>query len=753
MEIEALITSPADGSTLSGPAAGVAVTIQGTVSSNRTIGGVTVRVGTGSFLAATRSGGNWTYSTTLTAPGWTTITARGRTSTGIISDDTISVNVALAPPPDTTPPAVGITSPSNGAALSGPTTGVAVTVAGTAVDPSGIQTVDVGVDGGAFAAATPRGPGDWSTWSRALTLAAGNHSITARATDRAGNLSQQTVNVSATTAAPPDTAGPAVAITSPTTGSAVQGPYSGATISVQGTSSDPSGIRGVALRLDQSPVLVDAQPRDGISWATWNGSLLVREPGSRIVTARATDNAGNTTDVSVTVNVTLVPEVVNRLNRFILVENYRLSSYLGSYGAGRTLKTFSLLPGEKTKISVKSYTRSETDAKDASSILDSFTDESSTDFEKSMADEQSNKKNYDETWNYKVGAEAKASWGWGSAAARAETSGGTNAAREEFAKNVSSAVQKHVSKASAKREVQVNTSYEVKTQTGEETSIEREIANINVGATLNFVFRQMNQEFISIQHLVDVRVGYFKVETVNGVERYTYREVTLPELDSLIASVIVEARRTEVRNIILHQLTNVFDYKDRHHVLVEEEPLRDASGKVVPLSNYLRMRKDYTSTYVDEASGTQIKVPGVILAANTHVLRTEGVIVEALLGHGDGLDTYSHGLQAEAVRARAIENSGRELEQAATRLALKIVQTNDIEMAKLYQQLFVPGSTAAAPTPAAFAGTSGGATAPASTATGSSTKPATTGTKATGGPEKATTSTSKTSTRRKVKVS
>ena len=69
-------------------------------------------------------------------------------------------------------------------------------------------------------------------------------------------------------------------------------------------------------------------------------------------------------------------------------------------------------------------------------------------------------------------------------------------AREEFAKNISSALQKHVSKASAKREVQVNTSYEVRTQAGEETSVEREIANINVGATLNFVFRQMNQEFI-----------------------------------------------------------------------------------------------------------------------------------------------------------------------------------------------------------------------------------------------------------------
>jgi hypothetical protein len=689
VEIEAFIASPADDSTVSGPHTGASVTVTGSVWSNRTIGGVSVRIGVGSFVAATMSGSNFSFSTTLTAPGPTLITARARTSTGIIHDATITVNVALAPPPDTVPPAVSITAPTQSATISGPTSPVALTVTGTSGDPGGIRQVDVSVDGGAFAAATPRAAGDWSTWTRAVSLAAGSHSVTARAADMAGNLSQQTVTFSVSITPPPDATGPAVSITSPTAGSTVQGPYSGATVTVRGTASDPSGVALVALKLDASPVLVDAQPSAPGNWSTWTGTLVVQNPGAHIVTARCVDGAGNATEVSISISVTLVPDVVNRLNRFIIVESYRLSSFLGSYGAGRTLKTFSLLPGEKTKLSIKTYTRTETDAKEASNILDSFSEESSADFEESMADEQSNKKNYDETWNYKVGIEAKASWGWGSASARAETSGGTNSAREDFAKNISTAVQKHVSKASAKREVQVNTSYEVKTQTGEETSLEREIANINVGATLNFVFRQMNQEFITLLHLVDVRVGYFKVDTVNGVERYTYREATLPELDNLIRDVIVEARRVEVRNVLLHQLTNVFDYKDRHHVLVEDEPLKDRNGRIVPLSNYLRWRKGYTSTHVDEATGTQITVPGVILAAQTHVLRTEGIIVEALLGQGDGLDEYSHGLQEQAVRAKALENDAIELEQDVSRLALRIVQTNDTEMAALYERLFL----------------------------------------------------------------
>jgi hypothetical protein len=117
-----------------------------------------------------------------------------------------------------------------------------------------------------------------------------------------------------------------------------------------------------------------------------------------------------------------------------------------------------------------------------------------------------------------------------------EYSGTTNSAREATAKNVSNAVEKHVSKASAKRDVQVNTSYESKAETGEQQSVTRELANINVGRTLNFVFRQMNQEFLTLLHLVDVRVAFFNGDPV------ATREVTLPQLASLLDQVIVEPR-------------------------------------------------------------------------------------------------------------------------------------------------------------------------------------------------------------------
>ena len=233
--------------------------------------------------------------------------------------------------------------------------------------------------------------------------------------------------------------------------------------------------------------------------------------------------------------------------RLVLVETYKLSTFLGSYGAGRTLKTFSLLPGEKTKISVKTYHKTETSSKEASSILDSFTKESSDDFEKSVSSENSSKQNDSESFEYHAEAEASASWGWGDAKVSGDVKGSSNSSREEFAKNTQNATSKHANKASAKRDVQINTSSEVTEQQGEETEIVRELENINVSRTLNFVFRQMNQEFITLLHLTDIRVAYF-----NG-EGKSKKEFTLPELDQLIDEFIIKdaLKRKKIKDSIL----------------------------------------------------------------------------------------------------------------------------------------------------------------------------------------------------------
>ncbi|GHE62902.1 hypothetical protein GCM10018785_34810 [Streptomyces longispororuber] len=351
-----------------------------------------------------------------------------------------------------------------------------------------------------------------------------------------------------------------------------------------------------------------------------------------------------------------------------LVETYRLSTFLGQYGAGRTLKTFSLLPGEKTSISIKTWRKTETDSKSASSILDSFSKESADDFETTVTREQSDKQAEQKSLEWHVEAEASGSWGFASAKVSGGVKGSTASQREQFARNTSSAVNKHAAKASAKRDVQVNTSNEVKTESGEETAITRQLENINVGRTLNFVFRQINQEHITILHLVDVRVGFW-----NGYGESVV-EVPLSGLDGLLATYVQPAKRAEVRKMVIEQLSTLFDYKDNlvQPPMVEERQLG-------PNDTYLRWRKT-TSTYSDETNNA-ITVPGVIINVDKVVMRTDGVIVDALLGQGNALDDYSAALQANAVRRRTLANDREALGQ-------DLVKASDSIKARIYRDLF-----------------------------------------------------------------
>ena len=705
------ITAPTNNETILGPATGAQFTISGTASARRYIAGrpstsvqisqVLVKVGNGAYQTAALNGNSWSFAARATNPGSLPIQVQAMALGGESDVKSITVNVSLEQP-DRMAPVVAIASPPNGTTVTAPTgsNSVPISISGTATDNKGVQLVELMVDNNnQYVQVNPKNAGDWSAWSKQISLSPGSHTITVRATDAAGNTAPSSINVTVNVAPPADRTGPAIVITSPAANAKINGVFSGATVTVEGSASDPSGVSSVQLFLNGNPIPSSARPKNGNDWSSWTANLLITDSGFFTITARATDSLGNTNDATVGINVTLMPDIVSRLTRLILVESYQLSSYLGNYGAGRTIKTFSLLPGEKTRISIKTYTRTEESAKSAASILDSVTDERVEEFETLMANEHSNQKNYQESKMYKVGASAKASWGWGSATISGELGGNSNSAREEFAKNVANATRKQADRASAKREMQVNTAYEVRQQAGEETAIEREVENINVSRTLNFIFRQMNQEFITLLHLVDVRVGFFRVEQINGKEENVYQEVTLPELDNLLKQVIVAEKRSEVKNAILRQLMNVFDYQDQRHSFVEEKVFLDEKGQEISNFRYLRAKKDYVSTYRDRATDTEIQVSGIILAANKYVLRTEGVMVEALLGQGNGLDDYSNGLQDQTVQAKALSNAQLQAEIDRQQLAMQIIASKDQEAAKLYDLMYRPAQPSAQPKP------------------------------------------------------
>lgn len=381
-----------------------------------------------------------------------------------------------------------------------------------------------------------------------------------------------------------------------------------------------------------------------------------------------------------------IPIPIQITPRLFIIEKYKLSSFLGNYGAGRTIKTFSLLPGEKTKISVKTFKKTLVDSKQSSSILDSYTQESADEFEDTLNKEQSNKQAQQDKLSWHVEAEAEASFGFASAKVSGGAAGENASQREDMAKSVANSVKKHAQKASAKRDVHVDTSYERKEETGEETSIEREIENINVSRTLNFVFRQMNQEFLTLLHLVDAKIGY-----TSGLPG-SYVEGSISQLDGFFKPILQNQAASDViKEGIIDHLCFVIDHKGAVVPFLERKTF-DVPNPIAPerslKADYIRTRSDMVSIYHNKASNLQKEVPGIIVSAQLNVMRTEGVFVEALLGQGDALDAYSHGLQDETVREKQLTNDLKEKEIAKMELANTVIDDNEAAKAKLFEQIY-----------------------------------------------------------------
>ncbi|MFC6084259.1 hypothetical protein [Sphaerisporangium aureirubrum] len=372
----------------------------------------------------------------------------------------------------------------------------------------------------------------------------------------------------------------------------------------------------------------------------------------------------------------------------LLVEYYRLTSFPGRYGPGRTVKTFSLLPGERTSIRVSTYKRSSQSLQKTASILDATNSETENEFARTVNAEQSNQANAANSLEFRVEAEAQgqATWGWGSASAKVSGSvaGSTSSAREEFTKNLTNAVSKNTARASSRREVQVDTSIDVKLEEGEEQAVERTLENINVSRTLNFVFRQMNQEYVTLLHLVDVRVAFF-----NG-HAESRDEVPLAELDRLLADCLRPEAIPQVREEVHAAVLAITDHRgDKCPGFVR---MIQPDGDVPA---YAQVNPDFTSSATGP-DGREHTVPGIVVSTGSQVLRTDGITVDSYLGAGSALDDYSTGLQTQAVQAREAENRAaqaetrlRKLEADRLELAMRIVADNDTERAALFQRLFV----------------------------------------------------------------
>jgi hypothetical protein len=161
------------------------------------------------------------------------------------------------------------------------------------------------------------------------------------------------------TASPPhgDTTPPSVGITSPADAATISGPSSGVTVAVAGTASDESGgsgIQKVEVKVGSNPfkLATATGPGGSADWSTWSASDVVTSAGSTTIIGRATDNAGNTKDDTITVTVAFTGGGGGTYT--IIYSQAGTNSYMtlnsgGNHRAGEIMTSASVLIGNSIK--------------------------------------------------------------------------------------------------------------------------------------------------------------------------------------------------------------------------------------------------------------------------------------------------------------------------------------------------------------------------------------------------------------------
>ena len=192
---------------------------------------------------------------------------------------------------DTTPPIVAITSPADGATVSG-----TVTITATASDASGIEKVRFWAGGSymSYDLAAPHTK-SWDTTAGSD----GPQTITVQAFDLSGNASGY-VSFTVTVASDPDVNPPSVSLQSPLQGAVVSG-----VISIDAVAADDVAVQKVQFWAGNAYLSYDISAPYAKSWDTTSVA-----DGAYTLRARAYDTSGNNSGLtSITVYVSNNPDI------------------------------------------------------------------------------------------------------------------------------------------------------------------------------------------------------------------------------------------------------------------------------------------------------------------------------------------------------------------------------------------------------------------------------------------------------------
>lgn len=247
------------------------------------------------------------------------------------------------------------------------------------------------------------------------------------------------------------------------------------------------------------------------------------------------------------VRLSYIPVRESPKPQIVLLMKLKMCSYLGDYGAGKTLKTFSLLPGERTTISVRTWERNEDTKREASNVLDSFSESNAQELQEIIENETSITSNINSVVSKEFGGDL--SVGLVIPGTNVGVDGGISGSRtstftdalENAVRSLTNSTSTQAMKSDSLRSIEVNTeSTSSKISEFEETTV-RSLENINKSRVLNFVFRQLLQEFFTITYLEDVQLAYVTgydehkiVSNLGGLDSFLKEVISLPANQEIV---------------------------------------------------------------------------------------------------------------------------------------------------------------------------------------------------------------------------
>lgn len=198
---------------------------------------------------------------------------------------------------------------------------------------------------------------------------------------------------------------------------------------------------------------------------------------------------------------------------------------------------------------------------------------------------------------------------------------------------------------------------------------------------MNFVFRELNQTYETYVVLRDIKLAFY-----NG-RPGSVEIVPLTELRRFITTHVPAAQQDAVARFVLAMCAQRLSYKnDLITTLQVGKRPNGSSYEWTPATLDGRGELDFADSPLSSdfrwrfapgalsGAGAPRAIDGVITQRSNVVLRTDNMVVEALLGQADALDPYATALQALDLQARDADVEWRKTDIERVEAALTIIR-------------------------------------------------------------------------------